>query len=354
MKTANRINFILGSNTSSGFRSLFEQLLGADSGVKLFLLKGGPGTGKSSLMKRVGGALTARGDRVEYIPCASDPQSLDGIIDYAAKIAVLDGTAPHTLEPLCPGACESMLQFGDYWDEKLLLKNRQTIVDLSYAISLRHARAGACIAAADALLQKNREIAAKYVDHNAINEFAHSFFRGMESEGAGREKKRLLSAVSVGEMLFYADTLKVLCKKIYAIPDEFGAFSHCLLTQLRATALSLGLDIVTCPCSISTPEKIEHLILPEFGTGFTTCNAFHNAASDTTVPLGPFTKTLPPTVDVPEMRDFAIRAESLIAEAARQVRSAKLLHDDLEQYYEEAMDFTKLESVFTRIMEAVE
>ena len=68
MENNPKIRFFLGSNTARGFRSYFEQLLGPNSGYRLFILKGGPGTGKSSLMKKLASAFETAGDQVIYIP----------------------------------------------------------------------------------------------------------------------------------------------------------------------------------------------------------------------------------------------------------------------------------------------
>jgi Cdc6-like AAA superfamily ATPase len=47
------MSYFLGANTPYGFYSLFNELYNPDSDDKIYLIKGGPGTGKSSIMKRV-------------------------------------------------------------------------------------------------------------------------------------------------------------------------------------------------------------------------------------------------------------------------------------------------------------
>lgn len=349
MTRDNCVQFFLGSNTGAGFRSYFEQLLGSDSGYRLYILKGGPGTGKSSLMKKVGSALQARGDKITYVPCASDPSSLDAVLDIELKLAVVDGTAPHTLDPQCPGACEVILNAGDGWDADLLRKNRKEIADLSYAISLRHGRATSLITAADSLLMKNRQIAARYVNRAAIGEFVSDFYKDLEREGLGRETCRLLSAVSVGEIVFFRSTLDLLCRKLYAIRDAYGAAGHLLLDELRRAAVSLGVDTLICPCSVASQQKIDHLILPAFGTGFTTVNDFHNAGENA-VELPEFMLPMPKSVDEQKMRAFIDSAKTLLEDAVREVAEAKRLHDELEAFYVRAMDFTVLDRLRDRIL----
>lgn len=89
------LHFYLGSNTPQGFVSRFDQLGDADEGWRCFVIKGGPGSGKSTMMKKAAAHLMAQGRDVEIIHCSSDVNSLDGVICPSLKISVADGTPPH-------------------------------------------------------------------------------------------------------------------------------------------------------------------------------------------------------------------------------------------------------------------
>ena len=80
-------------------------------GERKIILKGGPGVGKSSFIKKMGEAFSSHGLDMEYHWCSSDNQSLDGIV-IGQKICILDGTAPHVVDPLCPGAVDEILNLG--------------------------------------------------------------------------------------------------------------------------------------------------------------------------------------------------------------------------------------------------
>ena len=54
MSKPKEINLFPGSNTSKGFYSFYRYILTQDNANRILCLKGGPGTGKSSLMKKVG------------------------------------------------------------------------------------------------------------------------------------------------------------------------------------------------------------------------------------------------------------------------------------------------------------
>ena len=63
------VYFFLGANSEEGFFSLYDQLLGGRLD-DLMILKGGPGCGKSTFMRRVGAAMERAGERIVYINCS--------------------------------------------------------------------------------------------------------------------------------------------------------------------------------------------------------------------------------------------------------------------------------------------
>jgi predicted AAA+ superfamily ATPase len=93
-------HYFLGSNSPTGFRSLYPQFMDAENDNILYILKGGPGCGKSTFMKQIAQTMIDAGYAVEFIHCSGDPDSLDGVLIPALKIAYVDGTAPHGTVPL--------------------------------------------------------------------------------------------------------------------------------------------------------------------------------------------------------------------------------------------------------------
>ena len=71
----------LGSNSSKGFYSLFEQIR-SENLDRYFIIKGGPGTGKSVFMKRIGEHVESMDLNIEYYHCSSDCNPL---MEYCAR-----------------------------------------------------------------------------------------------------------------------------------------------------------------------------------------------------------------------------------------------------------------------------
>ena len=57
----------LGVNCESGFSSLYQEFV--DRRARVFVIKGGPGTGKSTLMRQVAQAACEKGYDVELLHC---------------------------------------------------------------------------------------------------------------------------------------------------------------------------------------------------------------------------------------------------------------------------------------------
>ncbi len=66
---------------------------------KRYFVKGRPGTGKSTLLKRVAAAAKERGFAVELYRCSLDPNSADMVVVRELGFCVFDSTAPHEYFP---------------------------------------------------------------------------------------------------------------------------------------------------------------------------------------------------------------------------------------------------------------
>src|SRR6056297_3561194 len=128
----NLINFFPGANTPNGFYSFFKYL--SYKMKHIYIIKGGPGTGKSTFMKNIGEDILEMGFDIEKHHCASDYKSLDGLVIPNFETAILDGTAPHTVEPRYPGVVEEILNLGQFWDSNLLRQKKQSIIELNTEI----------------------------------------------------------------------------------------------------------------------------------------------------------------------------------------------------------------------------
>lgn len=335
----NNLNFFLGANSDKGFVSYFEQLQDYDNFLQLLILKGGPGSGKSSLMKKIYKYAQSLGHSVEAINCASDPSSLDAFIDYSRGFAMADGTSPHSFDPYLPGVKEHILYTGEFWNTDALLKNKNEIKRLNDEISDCHKSATAFIRAASSLIRENMRIAHANINKNELSEFSEMLSSTFANGNNPQEKKRLLSAVTCGKVEFFHNSLSSLADKVYVLDDPWGASSNELLSSIRSEALKNGLKIICCPCSI-IPERLEHIIIPSEKIAISVKNPFHNTQK-AYIEAGGFYSRF----ESEELNLRLSNAQKLIEKASHCVLKAKTLHDELERYYVDAMNFSRLEDI---------
>ena len=106
-----------GAMGPDGFISCFDHLLPERDLRRMIVLKGGPGVGKSTFMRRVHAALCPDGQPSTLYFCSGDPDSLDAVAVPHLGLLLLDGTAPHVVDPVYPGARDSIVNLGECLDE---------------------------------------------------------------------------------------------------------------------------------------------------------------------------------------------------------------------------------------------
>ena len=357
------LDFFLAANSTQGFVSRFDQLGDHQQGWRSIIIKGVPGCGKSTLMKQAAQAMAGCGEAVEQIHCSSDPDSLDGIILEDLCVSVADGTAPHVLEPRYPGAFERVLNLFDALDMEELYRLREEIIDLFDQNHTLYERAYRFLSAAGSLQSDSSRLGTECLNLVKLNktalrmarqEFAPSRARlsNLQNENTGKEKIRFLSAVSKDGVVFYEQTVKTLCSRVYLLIDEVGCPGKYFLSALRSLALSAKQQVISCYCPLRPFDKLEHLLIPSAGVGFITSNSFHK-------PELPIEGVINCRrfLDQDLLRDrkqkltFNRRAtRELLTEGQRIMGEAKAVHDQLERCYHKAVDFSVVDSKLEELL----
>lgn len=172
-----------GGNTCQGFFSFYDYL--AKTGIKRkIILKGGPGVGKSTFMKKVGKHFEDMGLNIEYHWCSSDNDSLDGVVIGDHRVCLLDGTAPHVVDPKFPGAVDEIINLGQFWKRNLIVQSRPEIISLNSEISHCFNRAYLRLAEAKQALDEWSSFYLQARDEALVNRnilaLADEFCRGAE------------------------------------------------------------------------------------------------------------------------------------------------------------------------------
>lgn len=126
-KTGVRHYFAEGM-TTRGYISLLPNMM--PNWQRVYVLLGGPGTGKSTLIKVIGLELLDRGYDVDFLRSVRDPNSMAGFIMPQMGLAMLDAMEVSPIRWRAPGVVEKFIDFCIFCDELKLEKQRSQIFKL--------------------------------------------------------------------------------------------------------------------------------------------------------------------------------------------------------------------------------
>ncbi len=347
--------YFLGGNTSEGFFSYYDYLIRQSEAQKIYVIKGGPGTGKSTIMKKVGEWAAEAGFETDYIYCSSDPDSLDGLVVPEMKIAMVDGTAPHIVDPKNPGAVDTIVHLGDCWNESKMKKNKADIINTNSKIKEKFRLSYEHLKAAGTLYSAKNKIYEKIVKHEELakaqTEIIHSEIKGYSSCGTAWRRKLFASSYGPKGYICHAETIG--CEKKYVL----RGFAAPMITKKITDVLGeYGYDTELFYNPLAPSEEIAHIYVPELQLGIFTEDLFSGISTD-----GAEIIDTRNAADQYLFDEYADEIDNLnravnrqTDEACKIIASAKSLHDKLEGYYIPNMDFAAIGRRCEKIIKELE
>ena len=337
----NTTHFFLGANSGQGFQSLFSRFCEPENHYDLLVLKGGPGVGKSTMMRTIGKAMEDRGETVEYLYCSGDPSSLDGIHIPRIRTAIVDGTTPHVVEPRFPTSIDRYVNLGQFYNVAAAKERRQDIICHTRTGAAAYQRAYRAFGAARQMEDSAAALVLEGLDAGKLLRRTDGIIgREMRGKGSGGgDAFRFLGSLTCQGPIWRFDSVRTLCPKIYQLQDTYGLAAP-MLQRLHAAASVRCFPSIVCP-DPEHIERIQHLLLPELGLAFVTsregmactCPVYRRVRLDAMVDAAHY-KRYKSRLRFSSRVAGALREEGLDA-----LREAKAAHDQLEAVYRPYVDF---------------
>lgn len=334
MNNKNSSHFFLASNSPQGFFSkmdIFSENLPKD--WKCNVIKGSPGCGKSTYMKKIAKEIEGMDLKVEYIHCPSDPDSLDAVIFPDLKLCYVDGTAPHVIDPIFPGISGEIIDLGKLKNISNIAKNKEKIFELDKNCKELYSRAQKYLIAFSSVLSSSIEYSIENINAKCVKKISEKiskkFFKKSLSKCA-KQSIRLISSVGPKGLIFLDNNLKFY-EYVYQINDDLNLASDIIFKNILNLALEKGYNTTVCLNPLALSEKIEALIIPELSLAFAVTNRWQKFESQEK-----FLKFTP--IDISEIKSKIISddielLDSLISQSVKYMKKTFETHSYLEKIY---------------------
>ncbi len=328
-------HYFLSANTSEGFYNFFDYSLDVSKKGYTYVLKGGSGTGKSTLMRKVGEYFEELGERVEYFHCSSDVSSLDGIRIVDRNVAVLDGTSPHVREANIAGVDSKIINLGDSISDEVRSKR----ADIEKLVNLKkknYALVYSALKAAGRVYKLNYELEdqIKKPSKNLVEKILNQL--NLENLGGMGSKRQLFRTVMFedGEINF----------------DKTNSYSKLLKIKAGITQGAQALEEVSnilqqkgyhviCFHDYLSPCHLESLLIEEV---------------DTLIVRVPRDLRISSQSDVEILLDNDVIVDTLLQEASMYLQKARDCHFKIENIYSKFVDFSAHQEITSEIIQDIQ
>lgn len=362
MNNSTSSNFFLSANSPNGVFSIFKELYNPKDNWFCYILKGGPGTGKSTLMKKIAEKSIAKNNYTELIHCSSDPNSLDAVIIPCLKTAIVDGTSPHTLDPTFPGLSDTVINLCDCWNSKKLLKHKSKLLELYDKNKYFHDTSKKYLYIYGQIDKEIKTIINGCILKKELTTYneklSKKIFKNLSSS-IGSEKLRFISSITPNGHICFEESLSSQADKIFIIEDNYFIIGNIILQNLRNIALDSGLDIITCLYPLAPNKEIEAIIIPELKIAFKLENPkvlpfkLKNKIECKKISTKKF-------LDMNELSKhknlIALNkkiCKELLNKSIENLHSALMIHDEIEKFYKSSMNYSKLDKIANKILSTI-
>ena len=198
--------------------------------------------------------------------------------------------------------------------------------------------------AAGKLFLDNYKTAAACTDKQKASLFASVLCKKYLHKTSGFQKEwiRYVCSITPQGLVFLTEPQNFTENSVI-IQDDFGFAATVILDKIRQTALSKGYEIITIKNPFLPSIITDHIIIPELSLGFVTENDFLTFGDNSRrIHSVRFTDANQLKQNKQRMNFNKKAIDYLLKCSYATLAEAKAVHDKLESYYINAMDFEKL------------
>ena len=326
--------FFAGANTGNGFTGEYGHIADESEKKRVWIIKGGSGTGKSTLMRKILADAAEAGYQCREYLCSSDPDSLDAV-EISGQYVILDGTAPHVWEMQYPGAASEIIYMGKYWKSDILESEKEEIIRLTRQKTEAYHAGYTALAALSLLEREHNETALHLIYTEKLTGYLQRLLKSVpKTERTG----------GMNYCRTWGITMKGLCRtnglaaqaEIHWNVEDTCQTAPCFFALLEKQCESMGIPAVFSRHPIN--DRITEAYIPALSLHI----ALNTNAPDKTICMNRFLQKEPLAEKKGAVRLAAKCMRSMLDDACGHFRKAGEIHESLEAIYKAAMDFPRM------------
>lgn len=338
-------HYFAGGNTRDGFVDLYKYVIDRKTCKKLFIIKGGSGVGKSTMLKKVAAVVSPHVKTTEFFHCSADINSLDGVAFQELGVALVDGTAPHVVEPVYVKASDITVDLSVYLNAKKLCDKKAELISVMDTKALHYNHAYELIKSMGNIYKSIYECIGNDIKSHTLSVLSDELKDKVLTKGNGRVRKLFSGAyTSLGEVYLEDNADKI---KVVHLLGSAYCVAH-VLSDLYKKLSDGSHDLTLFYSPISTDYlyglEVDNKVLFTLNDkvkskDYTECDLGERLA---------ISDTARAYVDTLETHLNDIKNS-----ACDCLKSAKLCHDKIEAIYKPAVDFKKVDKETDKLISEI-
>lgn len=337
--------FFAGANTGNGFIGEYGHIADESEKKRIWIIKGGSGTGKSTLMRKIQTEISEAGCCCREYLCSSDPDSLDAV-EMSGQYVILDGTAPHVWEMRYPGAGSEIIYMGKYWKSDILELKKEEIIHLTRQKTEAYHAGYTALAALSLLEGEHYETAEHMMNTDKLTGYLQRLLKSIpKNERTG----------GMNYCRTWGITMKGLCRtnglakqaEMHWNVEDICQTAPCFFSVLEKQCETMGIPAVFSRHPIN--DRITEAYIPTLSLHI----ALNTDAPDKTICMSRFLQKELLAEKKGTMRLSVKCMCAMLEDACEHFRKAGEIHEALESVYKTAMDFPKMNRATTKLRQQI-
>ncbi|MCT4621165.1 MAG: ATPase [Marinisporobacter sp.] len=260
------------------------------------------------------------------------------------------------MDPKHPGAVDEILNFGEFWNEEGIRKNKSEIIKITAKIGKLFKRAYRYFAAAKAIRDDMEIIYEEAFNRGKFQKEVRKFKKEifgtlMDTEKQGKVRHLFGSALSPNGSVDHYETIVGKMKRVYYVKGSYIKGMSVFLEELVDEGIKKGfyMEIYHEPLD---EKNIETLIIPKLNVAITVSNKYADAHYKK-IDIDAFMNKDLLTEKEDFLKEDQVMIEKLMKAGLSNITKAKKAHDELEKFYVLNMNFKGIDELKEKIMNRI-